>query len=87
MFCSCVPGFGKKRVRALWGSPLYPEDIGMYLLFSQRGWDAVFGLATVVVDGLNRIRREDERREEERSRRRKKRRRKKRRRKKRRRKK
>ena len=51
-----------ERFRALWEGPLTPEGIGRCLLSSQRGWDAVIGLATEVVDRLNSIRREEERR-------------------------
>ena len=52
----------RERLRALWEGPLTPEGIGRCLLSSQRGWDAVIGLATEVVDRLNSIRREEERR-------------------------
>ena len=52
----------RERFRALWEGPLTPEGIGRSLLSSQRGWDAVIGLATKVVDTLNSIRREEERR-------------------------
>ena len=46
--------------------PLAPDGIRRCLLSSQKGWDAKIGLATSVVNKLNRIRREEERREEER---------------------
>ena len=52
----------RERFRALWEGPLTPEGIGRCLLSSQRGWDAVIGHATEVVDRLNFIRREEERR-------------------------
>ena len=59
-FCSYSPGFGKReRFRALWEGPLTPEGIGRCLLSSQRGWGAVVGLATEVVDRLNSIRRDE----------------------------
>ena len=44
------------------GQLLTPGGIGRCLLSLQRGWDAVIGLATEVVDRLNSIRREEERR-------------------------
>ena len=40
----------RERFRALWEGPLPPEGIGTCLLSSQRGWDAVIGLATEVVE-------------------------------------
>ena len=52
----------RERFSALWEGPLTPEGIGRCLLCTQRGWDAVIGLATEVVDRLNSIRREEERR-------------------------
>ena len=61
-FCSYAPGFGKReKVLGSYGKPLTPEGIGRCLLSSQRGWDAVIGLATEVVDRLNSIRRDEER--------------------------
>ena len=52
----------RERFRTLWEGPLTPEGIGRCLLSSHRGWDAVIGLATEVVDRLNSIRREEKRR-------------------------
>ena len=57
-----VFGRERERFRALGEGPLTPKGIGRCLLSSQRGWDSVIGLATVVVDRLNSIRREEERR-------------------------
>ena len=52
----------RERFRALWEGPLTSEGIGRCLLSSQRGCDAVIGLATDVVDRLNSIRQEGEKR-------------------------
>ena len=52
----------RETFRALWEGPLTPEGIGRCLLSSQRGWNAVIGLAIEVVDRLNSIRGEEERR-------------------------
>ena len=47
----------RERFRALWEGLLTPEGFGRFLLSSQRGWDAVIGLATEVMDRLNSMRR------------------------------